>query len=142
MKTYAAKPGQVERKWYLVDATDRVLGRLATQIARRLQGKHKPEYTPHVDTGDFIVVTHAEKIRVTGKKLDQKEYDYYTGYKRGRKVVPLRRVLERHPDRVLRMAVERMLPKTTLGRQMLRKLKVYAGGEHPHAAQQPEPIEL
>ena len=142
MKTYVAKPGQVEQKWYLVDATDKVLGRLATQIARRLQGKHKPEYTPHVDTGDFIVVANAGKVRLTGKKLDQKEYDHYTGHKGGRKVVPLRRVLERHPDRVLRMAVERMLPKTTLGRQMLRKLKVYAGGEHPHAAQQPEPIEL
>lgn len=142
MKTYAAKPGQVENKWYLVNATDKVLGRLATRIALRLQGKHKPEYTPHVDTGDFIVVIHAEKIRLTGKKLDQKEYDYYTGHKRGRKVVPVRRVLETHPDRVLRMAVERMLPKTTLGRQMLRKLKVHAGGEHPHAAQQPEPLDL
>ena len=142
MRTYVAKQGQVAQRWYVVDATDKVLGRLATRIARMLQGKHKPEYTPHVDTGDFIVAVNAEKIRLTGKKLDQIEYQHYTGHKRGLKSVPIRRVLERHPERVLKAAVQRMLPKTTLGTHMLTKLKCYAGPEHPHQAQQPEPLDL
>ncbi len=142
MKTYVAKPNEVEPRWYVVDAADKVLGRLAAQIAKRLQGKHKPQYTPHVDVGDFIVVVNAEKVKLTGKKLDTKEYDHYSGYRGGRKIVPIRRVLERHPERVLERAVERMLPKTKLGRRMMRKLKVYAGPEHPHQAQQPETLEL
>ena len=142
MKTYVAKQGQVAQHWYVVDATDKVLGRMATRIARMLQGKHKPEYTPHVDTGDFIVVVNAEKIQLTGKKLDQIEYQHYTGHKRGRKVVPIRQMLARHPERVLKAAVQRMLPKTILGAHMLTKLKCYAGPEHPHEAQQPQPLDL
>ncbi len=142
MKTYVAKPGEVDQKWFVVDAADKVLGRMATRIAKRLQGKHKPEYTPHVDTGDFVVVVNAEKIRLTGKKMDTMEYDHYSGYTGGRNIVPIRRVLERHPERVVQKAVERMMPKTTLGRRMLKKLKVYAGPEHQHQAQQPEPLEL
>jgi len=141
-KTYTAKPGEVEQKWYVVDAAGQVLGRLASRIALRLQGKHKPEYTPHVDTGDFIIVVNAEKIRVTGNKLEQKEYDHYTGYKAGRKVVLLAEMLAKHPERVIEMAVRRMLPKSILGRKMLKKLKVFAGPNHDHAAQQPEPLEF
>ena len=140
MKTYTAKPGEVEQKWYVVDAAGQVLGRLASRIALRLQGKHKPEYTPHVDTGDFIVVVNAEKIRITGNKLEQKEYDHYTGYKAGRKVVLLSEMMAKHPERVIEMAVRRMLPKSILGRKMFKKLKVFAGPNHDHAAQQPEPL--
>ena len=142
MKTYTAKKGQVDQKWYVVDATDKVLGRLSTQIAKRLQGKHKPEYTPHIDTGDFIVVINAEKIRLTGKKLDEKQYYHYTGHWSGLRAVPIRRMLERHPERVLALAVRRMLPKTALGGQMFSKLKAYAGPDHPHAAQQPQPLDI
>ena len=136
MKTYMAKPGEIEQKWHLVDATDQVVGRLATEIATILMGKHRPTYTPHVDTGDFVVVTNCEKIRFTGKKWEQQKYTWYTGYTRKRSVTAARR-LERHPERILTEAVRRMLPKNKLGRKMLAKLKVYAGPDHPHHSQQP-----
>ena len=142
MKTYYAKPGEVEREWLLVDATDLVLGRMATQIAAILKGKNKPTYTPHVDTGDFVVVINAEKIRVTGKKAEQKTYYRHTQYPGGLKAVPYRRMMEKHPERIIEKAVKGMLPKNTLGRAMGMKLKVYAGPEHPHAAQDPRKIEL
>ena len=142
MRTFMAKKEDVQHDWMLVDATDRVLGRLAAQIATILQGKHKPTYTPHVDTGDFVVVVNAKKIRVTGKKLDEKEYDRYSYYPSGRKVVPLKQMLERKPTEVIRLAVRRMLPKSKLGRIMLGKLKIYAGPDHPHQAQNPAPTEL
>ena len=141
-KTYVAKPNEVPQKWYVVDATDKTLGRLATQIVTILRGKHKPEYTPHVDVGDFVIVINAEKIRVTGRKLDQKLYYRHSGYPGGLKSTTLRRQLERHPERVIKHAVKGMLPRGPLGRQMFRKLKVYAGPEHPHQAQQPQPLEL
>jgi large subunit ribosomal protein L13 len=137
-----AKPGEVEAQWHLVDAQDKVLGRLATGIATILQGKHKPTYTPHVDTGDFVVVVNAEKIAVTGKKLDQKVYRRFTDYVGSMKTKTLRQMLESHPDRVISEAVRRMLPSTKLGRKMLKKLKVYAGPEHPHEAQNPQPLDL
>jgi large subunit ribosomal protein L13 len=137
-----AKPGEVEAQWHLVDAQDKVLGRLATGIATILQGKHKPTYTPHVDTGDFVVVVNAEKIAVTGKKLDQKVYRRFTDYVGSMKTKTLRQMLESHPDRVISEAVRRMLPNTKLGRKMLKKLKVYAGPEHPHEAQNPQPLDL
>ncbi|MGC9522401.1 MAG: 50S ribosomal protein L13 [Anaerolineae bacterium] len=141
-KTYVAKPGEVERKWYVVDATDQTLGRLATRIASILRGKHKPEYTPHEDVGDFVIVVNAEKVRVTGRKLDQKMYYRYSGYPGGLRGVSLRRLLDTHPERVIERAVKGMLPRGPLGRRQLRKLKVYPGPEHPHEAQQPEPLEL
>ncbi|NQU75010.1 MAG: 50S ribosomal protein L13 [Planctomycetes bacterium] len=141
-KSYMAKPGEICPKWYVVDASDRVLGRLAARIATILMGKHKPTYTPHVDTGDFVVVLNAEKIRVTGKKLTDKEYDWYTRYPGGRKVRTLGKMMEKHPGRVIELAVRRMLPKNRLGRKMFSKLKVYAGAEHPHQAQQPEKLKL
>ncbi len=141
-KTYVAKPGEVERKWYVVDATDKTLGRLATRIASMLRGKHKPEYTPHEDVGDFVIVVNAEKIRVTGRKLDQKIYYRHTGYPGGIKGVSLRRQLDLHPERVIERAVKGMLPRGPLGRRQLKKLKVYPGPEHPHEAQQPELLEL
>ncbi len=141
-KSYMAKPGEVERKWYLVDASGKTLGRLASRIATILMGKHKPIYTPHVDTGDYVVVVNAEKIVLTGKKLDQKRYYRHSGYPGGLKVVTARQLLEKHPERLIYLAVKRMLPKNALGRRMLRKLKVYAGPEHPHQAQKPEPIDL
>ena len=141
-KTYVAKPSTIEQKWYLVDADGKTLGRLATRIARILMGKHKPTYTPHIDTGDFVVVVNAEKIHITGRKLEQKSYQRYSGYPGGLKIIPMAEMLEKHPDRVLREAVRRMLPKTKLGRHMLSKLKIYAGADHPHEAQMPEPIEL
>jgi len=142
MRTYMAKKETVERKWYLVDAEGQVLGRLAAKLARILQGKHKPIYTPHVDTGDFVVVVNAEKVRVTGKKLTQKMYQRYSGYPGGLKERPLGEMLARRPERVLELAVRRMLPKTKLGDKMFRKLKVYKGPHHPHQAQQPEPLTL
>lgn len=141
MKTYMAKPGEVEQKWWVVDATDKVLGRLASDIAVILMGKHRPTYTPHVDTGDFVIVVNAEKVRLTGRKLDQKEYTRYTGYP-GLRIETAKTRMERHPDRILSEAVRRMLPKNKLGRKMLAKLKIFAGPEHPHQAQQPEPAEL
>ncbi len=141
-KTYVAKPGEIERAWYVVDATDQTLGRLATRIASILRGKHKPSYTPHEDVGDFVVVINAEKVRVTGRKLDQKMYYWHTGYPGGIRGIPLRRQLELHPDRVIQHAVKGMLPRGPLGRRQLKKLRIYAGPEHPHGAQQPQPLEL
>ena len=142
MKTFSAKPHEVRRGWYVVDAQGRTLGRLATEIARRLRGKHKPEYTPHVDTGDYIVVINAEKIRVTGSKLKDKMYHHHTGYIGNLKSESLQTLLDRAPERVLELAVKGMLPRNPLGRQMLKKLKVVCGTEHPHQAQQPIPLEL
>jgi len=142
MRTYVAHKETVEHKWLLVDADGRVLGRLAARLATILQGKHKPIYTPHVDTGDYVVVINAEKIRVTGNKMTQKIYQRYSGYPGGLKERTLEEVLKRHPERVLEQAVRRMLPKTKLGGHMFSKLKVYAGPEHPHQAQSPEPMEL
>jgi large subunit ribosomal protein L13 len=142
MKTFSAKPAEVRRDWYVVDATGKTLGRLSTEIARRLRGKHKPEYTPHVDTGDYIVVVNAEKIRVTGNKLKDKVYHHHTGYIGNLKSVPLEKLLETHPERALERAVKGMLPRGPLGRKMLSKLRVFAGPEHPHAAQQPISLEV
>ena len=140
MKTYSAKPGEITRDWYVVDADGQTLGRLATQIADRLRGKGKPQFTPHVDTGDFVVVVNAEKIAVTGKKLEDKMYYRHSGYPGGLKVRPLREQLERRPTEVLRKAVKGMLPKNKLSRHQLTKLKIYAGPEHPHTAQEPKPF--
>ena len=142
MKTWTAKPGEVDQRWYLVDAEGKTLGRLATQIADTLRGKGKPEYTPHVDTGDFVVVVNAEKIAVTGKKLDDKLYYRHSGYPGGLKSRPLRDELERRPTEVLRKAVKGMLPRNRLARAQMRKLKIYAGPEHPHEAQAPKELEL
>ena len=141
MKTYSAKPGEVTREWYLVDAEGKTLGRLATQIADTLRGKRKPQFTPHVDTGDFVIVVNAEKIRVTGNKLDQKRYYRHSGYPGGLRSRTLREQLERRPTEVLRVAVKGMLPKNRLARQQITKLKIYAGPEHPHEAQNPKPLE-
>ena len=142
MGTFTAKPETVVQDWYLVDATDKVLGRLATQIAIRLRGKHKPEYTPHVDTGDHIVIVNAAKIRVTGDKMNQKKYYRHTGYPGGIKETVLSDELENNPERVIERAVKGMLPKNSLGRTMFRKLRVYAGPDHSHQAQQPKALEL
>jgi len=142
MRTYSARPESVRREWYVVDATGKTLGRLASEIARRLRGKHKPVYTPHVDTGDYIVVVNAEKIRVTGRKMTDKVYYWHTGYPGGIKSITLEKLLQKHPERVIERAVRGMLPRTPLGRRMLKKLKVYAGPEHPHAAQQPKPLDI
>jgi large subunit ribosomal protein L13 len=141
-KTWNAKPGEIERRWYLVDAEGQTLGRLATQIADTLRGKRKPQYTPHVDTGDFVVVVNAEKIAVTGTKLDDKLYYRHSGYPGGLRSRPLRDELERRPTEVIRKAVKGMLPRNRLARQQLTKLKVYAGPEHPHEAQSPQPLEV
>src|SRR5438477_6094486 len=140
MKTYSAKPGEIARDWYVVDAEGQTLGRLATRIADLLRGKGKPEYTPHVDTGDFVVVVNAEKIRVTGKKLDEKMYHRHSGYPGGLKSRPLREQLERRPTEVLRKAVKRMLPRNRLARAQITKLKIYAGPEHQHEAQARKPL--
>ena len=140
MKTYSAKPGEIQRDWYVVDAEGQTLGRLATQIADRLRGKGKPQFTPHVDTGDFVVVVNAEKIAVTGNKLEDKIYYRHSGYPGGLRQRTLREQLERVPTEVLRKAVRGMLPRNRLGRQQLTKLKIYAGPEHPHAAQEPKPF--
>jgi len=142
MKTYVAKEHEVEKKWYLVDAQDMVLGRLATQIAIRLRGKHKPIFTPHADTGDFVVVINAEKVTLTGNKWDNKMYYRHTGYLGGLKQISARKLIEKKPDQVLYMAVKRMLPKNSLGRRQLKKLKIYAGSEHPHVAQNPQLIKM
>jgi len=141
MKTYSVKAGEIEHDWFVVDASDQILGRLATEIARVLRGKHKPIYSTHLDTGDYVVVVNAERVRLTGKKADQKEYFRHSGYMGHEQLIPFRRMLARHPDRVIRLAVKGMLPKNTLGRQMLKKLKVYAGPDHPHASQGPQPFE-
>ncbi|MDN5293943.1 MAG: large subunit ribosomal protein [Eubacteriales bacterium] len=142
MKTYMAKPGEVERKWYVVDATDKTLGRLASQVAAILRGKHKPQYTPHVDTGDFVIIVNAEKVRLTGKKLDKKIYYHHSRYPGGLKQMTYRTLLKEKPELAVRKAVEGMLPHNRLGRKMARKLKVYRGPDHPHAAQKPEVLEL
>jgi large subunit ribosomal protein L13 len=142
MKTFSARPHEVRRDWYVVDATGKTLGRLSTEIARRLRGKHKPVYTPHVDTGDYIVVINAEKIRVTGNKLKDKMYHRYTGYIGNLKSIPLEKLLEEAPERALQYAVKGMLPRNALGRKMLSKLRVFAGPEHKHEAQQPLPLDI
>ena len=142
MNTFSAKPAEVRRDWYVVDATNKTLGRLSTEIARRLRGKHKPEYTPHVDTGDYIVVVNCEKVRVTGNKLKDKMYHHHTVYVGNLKSVPLEKLLDEHPERVIEKAVKGMMPRGPLGRQMFSKLRVFAGPEHTHAAQQPIPLEV
>ncbi len=142
VKTYAVKAGDIERRWYVVDAQGKTLGRLATRIAGILRGKHKPTFSPHLDTGDFVIIVNAEKIQVTGNKLNTKRYYRYSGYLGGLKSIVLSDQLEQHPERVLVHAIRGMLPKNRLGRAMIKKLKVYAGPNHPHAAQKPEPLEL
>ncbi|MDR0500181.1 MAG: 50S ribosomal protein L13 [Coriobacteriales bacterium] len=142
MKTYYAKPGEVTREWLLIDAEDQVLGRVASTAAQILKGKHKPQYTPHVDVGDFVIVINADKIKVTGAKASSKTYYSHSGYPGGLKEEPFARAMERHPERVIEHAVKGMLPKNTLGRAQGKKLKVYAGPEHPHQAQQPREISL
>ena len=142
MKTFSAKAENVARDWFVVDAADKTLGRLASEIAHRLRGKHKAEYTPHVDTGDYIVVINAEKIRVTGKKASDKMYHHYTGYIGGLKSISFEKLIEKAPERVLQGAVKGMLPRNPLGRAMFKKLKVYAGDAHPHAAQQPQALNI
>lgn len=138
MKSFMAKTNEIDRKWYIIDAEGKVLGRLATEIATILSGKNKPIYTPHVDTGDFVIVLNAGKIKLTGKKLDQKHYIYHTGYPGGLKQVPYRRLIAEKPEKIIQLAVKGMLPKSSLGRNMIKKLKVYSGTEHNHEAQQPE----
>ncbi len=142
MKTYYAKPQEVEREWVLIDAEDQVLGRVATKAATILKGKHKPQYTPHVDTGDFVVIVNADKIRVTGAKTTDKVYSRHTGYPGGLKQETFEEAMAKHPERVIEHAVKGMLPKNTLGRAMGRKLKVYVGPDHPHTAQQPRKIDM
>lgn len=142
MKTYSAKPAEVKRDWYVVDATDKTLGRLASDIAYRLRGKHKAEFTPHVDTGDYIVVVNADKVRVTGRKETDKQYFWHTGYPGGVKFRTVNGVRSEHPERLIEKAVRGMLPKNRLGRAMFKKLKVYSGSEHQHHAQQPQPLEI
>lgn len=142
MKTKSIRPEDVRRDWVVVDAAERTLGRLATEIARRLRGKHKAEFTPHVDTGDYVIVVNAEKVRVTGRKLTDKIYYRHSGYPGGIKATSFQRMQETHPERIIENAVWGMLPRNPLGRAMFKKLKVYAGPEHPHAAQQPQPLEV
>ena len=141
-KCYQAKRGEVQRMWYWVDAEDKVLGRLATKLATVLMGKHKPTYTPHVDTGDFVVVTNAEKVKITGRKAEQKEYASYSYHPGGRKVRSYAELQARHPDRIIKFAVRRMLPKNAMGKRLLTKLKVYRGSDHPHQAQQCRELDL
>lgn len=140
MSTYLAKPGEVKPNWFVVDAKGQVLGRLAAKIATIVQGKHKPTYTPHVESGDFVVVLNAEEVKVTGKKAEVLEFDTYSRYPGGRKLTSFRTMSERHPERLLQLAVKRMLPKNKMGRNMLLKVKIYKGDQHPHAAQRPEPL--
>ena len=142
MKTFSAKPETVKRDWFVIDATDQVLGRLSTEIARRLRGKHKPEYTPHVDTGDYIIVINADKVRVTGNKESDKMYHHHTGYIGNLKATNLAKLRKEHPERIIQRSVKGMLPKNALGRAMFKKLKVYAGDSHKHEAQQPQPLEI
>jgi large subunit ribosomal protein L13 len=141
-KTYTPKPEDIEREWFVVDAKDQTLGRLATRIAQILRGKHKPIFTPHIDVGDFVIVLNCDKIRVTGNKLDDKMYYRHSGYPGGLRSRTLREMLEKHPERVIQLAVRGMLPKNKLGRKMLKKLKIYTGDNHPHEAQQPKVLEL
>ncbi|AZO96512.1 50S ribosomal protein L13 [Iocasia frigidifontis] len=142
MSTFMAKPDQVERKWYLVDASDKTLGRLATKVADILRGKHKPSFTPHIDTGDFVIIINAEKIKLTGKKWDQKKYYRHSGYPGGIKETTYKDLVKKKPELIIEKAVKGMIPHNKLGRQVVKKLKVYAGSEHPHQAQQPEELEL
>jgi large subunit ribosomal protein L13 len=142
MKTYSAKPNSVSQDWYVVDAAGKTLGRLATEVAHRLRGKHKPEYTPHVDTGDYIVIVNAEKVHVTGKKATDKIYHSHTGYPGGLKSISFEKLIDKAPERAIQSAVKGMLPKNPLGREMFKKLKVYAGNEHPHLAQQPKELNI
>ncbi|MFO7259561.1 MAG: 50S ribosomal protein L13 [bacterium] len=142
MKTYTPSETDIQRRWWLVDAEGKVLGRLASRIAGILRGKHKPIYTPHLDTGDYVVVINAAKVRLTGDKPNQKTYFRHSGYMGGERFIPFRRMIEKHPERVIELAVKGMLPKNKLGRQMRKKLRVYAGPEHPHAGQQPQPLEI
>ena len=143
MKTYSAKPSDIEQKWFVVDADGMVLGRLATEVAKIIRGKHKPMFTPHMDTGDGVIVINASKVRVTGRKAEQKEYFTHSGYMGHDRLTPFSTVIQKHPERVIEKAVYGMLPKTALGRQVLRrKLRVYANAEHPHVAQQPTPLTL
>lgn len=142
MSTFMAKPETITRRWFVIDAANQVVGRLAVQIANILRGKHRPEYTPHVDTGEFVIVINAEKVRFTGKKLETKKYHWYTRYPGGLKTVSARDWMENHPDRILFEAVKRMVPRNKLGRQQMTKLKIYAGPSHPHQAQQPQEFKL
>lgn len=142
MRTYTPKAAEIERRWWLVDAAGKPLGRLATEIARILRGKHKPMYTPHLDVGDHVVVINAEKVVLTGRKADQKQYFRHSGYMGGERFIPFRRMLEKHPERIIELAVKGMLPKNNLGRLMRKKLRVYAGPDHPHEGQRPQPLEL
>lgn len=142
MKTYVAKPDTIKRQWFVIDAADKVLGRVATEAARRLRGKHKAEYTPNIDTGDYVIVLNASKVRVTGKKAENKTYHSYSGYQSGLKTATFKEVQAKHPERLIEQAVRGMLPKNPLGREMFRKLKVYAGGDHRHAAQTPKSLEI
>jgi large subunit ribosomal protein L13 len=142
MKTYSVKAGEIQRDWYVVDARDQILGRLATRVASVLRGKNKSMYSPHLDVGDYVVVVNARNVRLTGRKAQQKKYFRHSGYMGGERLIPFETMIERHPERVIERAVKGMLPKNALGRQMARKLKVYAGDEHPHSAQQPQPLEL
>lgn len=142
MKSFMAKTNEVERKWYVIDAENKVLGRMATEIATILSGKNKPIYTPHVDTGDFVIIINAEKIKLTGNKMDQKNYVYHTGHPGGLKEVPYKRLIEDKPEKIIELAVKGMLPKSSLGRKMIKKLKIYAGNEHNHQAQNPEKYEF
>ncbi len=142
MKTFSAKPHEVKRDWFVIDANNKVLGRLATEVARRLRGKHKAEYTPHVDTGDYIVITNAEKVIVTGRKFKEKIYYNHSGFPGGIKSISFDKLQKKDPARIIERAVKGMLPKNPLGREMYRKLKVYAGSEHPHTAQQPQVLEI
>ena len=142
MRTYTPKAHEIERAWWVVDAADRPLGRLATEIARVLRGKHKPMFTPHLDTGDHVVVVNAAKVALTGNKADKKTYFRHSGYMGGERFIPYRRMAGAHPERIVEMAVKGMLPKNALGRAMYKKLKVYAGAEHPHQGQQPQPLDI
>ncbi|MBA4696333.1 MAG: 50S ribosomal protein L13 [Legionella sp.] len=142
MKTFSAKAQEIKRDWWVFDANEKILGRVATEIARRLRGKHKAEYTPHMDVGDFVVVINAEKIKVTGRKFTEKVYHHHSGYPGGIKSITFEKLQEKHPARIIEQAVKGMLPKNSLGRAMYRKLKVYTGAAHPHEAQEPTPVEL
>ncbi len=142
MSTYMAKPGEVPQRWHLIDATDQVVGRLAVQIANILRGKHRPQYTPHLDTGEFVIVINAAKVRFTGRKWQQKTYSAYSHYPGGLKTVSAQQVLDKHPERILEAAVRRMVPRNRLGRKQMLKLKIYAGPQHPHQAQNPQDLKL
>ena len=142
MSTYMPKPGEVKTDWHVIDASEKVLGRLASRIAILIQGKHKPTYTPHVDTGDFVIVTNAEKVVVTGRKAEVNEYDTYSRYPGGRHIYSYRTMKEKHPEKIIELAVRRMLPKSKMGRNILGKLKIYSGPQHPHSAQQPKELKI